>query len=148
MPHYGLMDETKMTEADAALLRARLHLSGGKRRLQKGLTAAGVVALYDSVLFGMRYYIATHEGCGSFVEHTELWDAASLFHALTRAGVFENAITFNFNRFSLSVERALWQGSFSFDAEATLVEVEDMLTKLGVMPFNEGVLAGESLSVQ
>jgi hypothetical protein len=146
MPHYGLVDATKMTEADAALLRSRLHLRGGKRRLQKGLTAAGIVALYDSILFGMRYYIAKHQHCASFVENTDLWDAASLFQALVRAGVFDDAI--NFNRFSLNVERALWQESLSLDADSLLVEVETMLTKLGVMPFNESVLPGEAPSVQ
>jgi len=141
MPHYGLMDTTKMTEVEAALMRARLHLRGGKRRLQKGLTTPGIAALYDSVLFGMRYYIARHNRCASFVENTDLWDAVGLFHALTRAGVFDDPLTFN--RFSLIVERALWQESFSFDADATLAEVEMILTKLGVMPFNESALPGE-----
>ena len=141
MPHYGLMDATKMTEVEAALMRARLHLRGGKRRLQKGLTTPGIAALYDSVLFGMRYYIAKHKRCASFVENTDLWDAVGLFHALTRAGVFDDPLTFN--RFSLIVERALWQESFSFDADATLAEVEMILTKLGVMPFNESALPGE-----
>ena len=138
MPHYGLIDETKMTEVEAALMRARLHLRGRKRRLQKGSSAAGIAALYDSVLFGMRYYIARHKHCALFVESTDLWDAAGLFHALTRAGVFDDSLTFN--RFSLLVERALWQGSFSFDADATLAEVETMLTKLGVVPFDESAL--------
>ncbi len=132
MPHYGLMDATTMTEAEAALMRARLHLHGGKRRLQAGLTAPGIAALYDSVLFGMRYYIARHKRCAAFVENTDLWDAASLFHALTRAGVFDDPRTFN--RFSLIVERTLWQESFSFDVDTTLAEVEMMLSKLGVMP--------------
>lgn len=144
MPHYSLMDENKMSEAEAALLRARLHLRGGKRRLQKGLSAAGIVALYDSVLFGMRYYIARNTRCASYVEDTDLWDAASLFHALTKAGVFEDPLTFNL--FSLVVERALWNESFSFDAEATLTDVEAMLTKLGVIPFNESALPSESPS--
>ena len=144
MPHYGLMDATKMTEEDAALIRARLHLHAGKRRMQEGLAAAGIAALYDSVLFGMRYYIAKHKGCASFVEKIDLWDAAGLFHALTRAGVFDDPLTFN--RFTLIVERALWQESFSFDTDSTLAEVEKMLTKLGVMPFNEPVLPRESLA--
>ena len=143
MPHYGLVDETKMTEAEAALMRARLHLHGGKRRLQDGLSAAGIAALYDSVLFGMRYYIAKHKRCASFVQNTDLWDAAGLFQALARAGVFDDPLTFN--HFSLIVERALWQESFSFDADATLAEVEEMLRKLGVMPFNESTFPGESL---
>ena len=47
MPHFGLMDATKMTEADASLLRSRLHMRGGKQRLQNGLFAAGIAALYE-----------------------------------------------------------------------------------------------------
>lgn len=143
MPHYGLMDTTKMTEAEAALMRARLHLRGGKRRLQEGLTAAGIVALYDSVLFGMRYYIAKHESCVSLINlgNVDLWDAAGLFHTLARAGVFDDPLTFN--HFSLIVERALWQESFSFDADSTLTEVETLLTKLGVIPFKESALPRE-----
>jgi hypothetical protein len=144
MPHYGLMDATGLTEAEAARKRSQLHLRGGKRRLQKGLIAAGIVALYDAVLFGMRYYIARHERCAPLVEQIDLWDATSLFHALARTGVFDNPLTFN--RLSLIVERTLWQESFSFDADATLAEVEEILMKLGVMPFNESALAGETLS--
>ena len=141
MPHYGLMDPTKMTEAEATLMRARLHLHGGKQRLQKGLAAPGIAALYDSILFGMRYYIAGDKRCTSLIENTDLWDATGLFYILTRAGVFDNPSAFN--RFSLLVERALWQESFSFDAKATLAEVEAILTKLGVMPFNESALPRE-----
>jgi hypothetical protein len=135
MPYYGLMDATNMLEAKVALKRSQLHLLGGKRRLQKGLTAAGIIALYDAVLFGMRYYIASHKQCVSFVEDTELWDAMALYHALARAGVFEDPLTFN--RFNLIVERALWQGSFVSDVEPALNEAEKMLTKLGILPSNE-----------
>jgi len=138
------MDETKMTEDEAALMRARLHLRGGKHRLQEGLSAAGIAALYDAVLFGMRYYIAKHKRCASFVENTDLWDATSLFHALTRAGVFDDPLTFN--RFNLIVERVLWQGSFSFDADTTLAEVEKILAKLGILPFDESALPNELLA--
>lgn len=128
----SLMDPTKMTDARTALLCARLNLRVGKRRLQKGLTAAGITALYDSLLFGMRYYVSKHEGCALFVENIELWDAMSLFHALVRAGVFEDPLTFN--RFSLTVERALWQKSFSFDVDVFLRETEKMLTQLDIIP--------------
>src|SRR4030095_13518372 len=112
MPHYRLTDSGKMTEADAALMSAHLHLRGGKRRLQKGSSAAGMDALYNAVLCGMRYYIAKHKRCATFIENIDLWDAASLFYALTRAGVFDDPYAFNL--LSLTVERALWQKSFSF----------------------------------
>lgn len=130
-----MINERKAIEAEAALLCSRLHLQGGKRRLQKGLSTAGIAALYDSVLFGMRYYIARHKGCEFLLENSDLWDATALFYALTRAGVFDDALSFN--RLSLIVERVLWQKSLSFDANAMVAEVEQMLTKLGVMPFAE-----------
>jgi hypothetical protein len=143
MPHHDeLIDITGMTNARTALTCARLQLRGGKRRLQKGLTAAGIAALYDSVLFGMHYYIARHKGCATFVKNTEVWDAASLFHALAQAGVFDDPLVFN--RLSLMVERALWQESISMDVNAALAEVEEMLMKLGVISFKKHALPGKS----
>jgi hypothetical protein len=144
MQHYDLIDTTKIMDARTALLCARLYLRGGKRRLQAGYSRAGIAELYDALLFGMRYYITRHKRCESLVENTDLWDAAGLFQALLRAGVFDDPITFN--RFSLIVERALWQESFSFDVNVTLMEVETMLIKLGVMPMNESALPNESLA--
>ena len=138
MPRNHLIDSSKMTEADAALMSARLYLRGGKRRLQKGPSGAGMAALYNAILCGMRYYIAKHTHCAPFVENIDLWDAASLFHALTCAGVFDDPLAFN--RFSLIVERALWKKSFSFDVDSTLAEVETILTKLGIMPSDKATL--------
>ena len=138
MLHSGWMDLTQGTDARTALVCARLHLRNAKRHLHKGLSAAGMIALYDSMLFGMRHYIARHTGCASFVKNTDLWDATNMFHALARAGVFDDPLVFN--RLSLATERALWQESFSFDANSTLADVEKMLMKLGVMAFDESVL--------
>ena len=128
------MDPMQISDVDQALLCARLHLRSGRQRLQKGLATAGIAALYDSVLYGIRYYIVRHEGCAAWIENIDLWDSASLFHALTRAGVFDDPLIFN--RFSLLVERALWRPSASFDAELVLAEAEKMLMRLGVTPFH------------
>ena len=130
-------DASHLIDSRTALICARFNLRGGKRRLQKGLTAAGMVALYDSILFGMRYYITRHERCVSLLEDIDLWDALNMFEALTRAGIFEDPLTFN--RLSLIVERTLWQGSLSLDAKAVLMEVEKVLVTLGVLPFPENI---------
>lgn len=139
---YKLTDTARVTDARTALLCARLYLRGGKRRLQAGYSRAGIAALYDAVLFGMRYYIARHKRCESFVERTDPWDAPGMFYALARAGVFEDPLILN--RFSLMVERALWQESYSIDADSVLAEVEKMLLKLGVIAPRESALRGES----
>ena len=137
MSHDGLMDATNLTE-EAALRAARLQLMGGKHHIQEGLISAGVAALYESVLYGMRYYIARHQGCASFVGDIDPWDSTRLFHALARAGVFEDLLTFN--RFSLMVERVLWQGGHTLDSNSILADVEIMLAKLGVIPVTESEL--------
>src|ERR1044071_9632332 len=130
-------DASHLIDSRTALICARFNLRGGKRRLQKGLTAAGMVALYDSILFGMRYYITRHERCASLLDDIDLWDALNMFEALTRAGLFEDPLTFN--RLSLIVERPLWQGSLSLEAKTVLMEVEKMLVTLGVLPFPENI---------
>ena len=121
-------------EKNAALTLARLHLLSGKHQLQQGCLTAGLTALYDSVVFGMRYYIAKHECCAGFLEGTNLWDVIGLFQVLTRSGVFEDPLMLN--RFSLMVERALWQQSLSSDTNAIIAEAEKMLVQLGVMPLD------------
>lgn len=132
------MDQNKMPAPEAALINARLYLHRGKRWMQTGVTAAAIVALYNSVLYGMHYYIARHKRCAAFMEKTDLWDAIALYHALARAGVFDDPHTFN--RFSRIVERALWRGSSLADSSVTLTEVEKLLTKLGVIPLDESLL--------
>ena len=129
-------------QRDLDRVRAYVHLRRGMQAGQEPVSAPGIAALYDLVLLGMCDYIARHEECASFVENTDPWDAAALYHALVRAGVFEDPLTFN--RFSLIVERALWQGSFSFDVDSILAEVEKMLMKLGAGPFRESDSPGES----
>jgi len=123
----SVLDPSQLTDPRQALLCARLHLRGAKRLFHRGSIKRGTAALYDSVLFGMYYYIASHEGCADVDRN----DAAAVFQLLARVGIFEDQHTFN--RLSLAVEHILWQGSDSFHANAILAEVEDMLRKLGVM---------------
>jgi hypothetical protein len=142
MSDYDSMDISDIADPRITLLCARLQLRSGKRRLQQGYSAAGMAGLYNAVLFGMHHYIARYKDCTSLVETVNLWDAPALFHALARAGVFEDALTFH--RLSLVVERSLWQEPFSFDVDSVLAEVETMLSKLGVIPFHESALPGKS----
>ena len=132
MQHYDLVYTDKMSEAKRALILACLNLRYGKRRLQKGRAVAGLAALYDALLFGMHYFIADAEH-GNRTIHTnndELWDHAVLYQKLVKAGIFDDP--YAFNRLSLIVERALWQGSLSIDADVILKEIETMLAQLGV----------------
>ena len=128
MSYYDAVDTTTAADACTILLCARLNLRGAKRLLQSGSLTSGISALYDSVLFGMHYYIAEHKDC----IYADSGDATALFYTLVCAGVFVDQHAFN--RLSLMVERVLWQKTYAFDANATLFKVEEMLTRLGVMP--------------
>ena len=138
MPYEDVINPAQEMDARQALACARLNLRGAKRLLQKGSLKHGISALYDSFLFGMHYYVARHVDCTD----VDLANAAGLFHLLAREGIFEDQHAFN--RLSLSVERALWQGSDRFDAYAILMEVEEMLTKLGVMALQTPTLVRKS----
>ena len=140
------MDITKMIKAEVALMCARLYLRDGKSYLQQGSFTAGIAALYDAILFGMHYYITEPTCRGNInLNSDDVWDHAALYHKLVKAGIFDDPNAFN--HLSLIVERALWQGSLSFDANFALAEVEKMLAKLGVIPFNESALQNESLAI-
>jgi hypothetical protein len=130
----GDLDTNHLTDARTELICARLYLRAGKRRVKKGFRPHDMAAFYNAVFFGMRYYVVKHKQCDVFMEDHDLWDAANLFQALTRAGVFDDPLLFN--RFSLAVERVLWQASYSFDPNTLLEEVESILTKLGVLPYH------------
>jgi hypothetical protein len=142
MSSHRLTNIDQISEADAAFMRAHVHLRSGLHGGQKPAFGAGMTALYDLILLGMRDYIARHEECASFVENTDPWDAPALYHALVRAGVFDDPL--RFNRFSLIVERALWQGSISLETEPALAEAESMLAKLGILPPGRSAPAGDS----
>lgn len=126
MSYQNVIIPAPIKDAREALLCARLNLRGARRLLQQGSFRRGISTLYDSVLFAMMYYVARHESCAN----VDLTDATSVFQVLTRAGVFEDQQAFH--RLSLTVERVLWQRSEIFNADAILIEVEEMLRKLGV----------------
>ena len=146
MQHQNFMDIIKMINAETALLCARLYLRDGKRHLQEGSFKEGIAALYDAILFAMHYCIAETTVRGNIdLNSNDLWDHAALYHKLAKAGLFEDPHALN--HLSQIVERVLWQGSISFDPNLILAEVEAMLLKLGVIPFNESILQSESLAV-
>ena len=142
----SLTDVAKLIKAETALLCARLYLRDGKRHLQEGAFKAGIAELYEAILFGMQYYIAEPAGREKIdLSSADLWDHAVLYHKLVKTGLFDdlNAL----NHLSQIVERALWQGAFSLDVNYVIAEIETMLSKLGVTPFNESILQNDSLAI-
>jgi hypothetical protein len=143
MPHFGLMDATKMTEADAALLRARLHLRGARQRFEVGRCAAGIAALYDALSYGMQWYVILPEHQKQLdIVGADLNRDKDLFTVLACGGVLD--CSFDFDAFERLTYQALDDPSIRFDAPRVLAQVEQVMTALGVMPFDEATLPPEN----
>ncbi|MEW6594117.1 MAG: hypothetical protein AB1413_04510 [Thermodesulfobacteriota bacterium] len=145
MPHFGLMDETRMSREAAALLRAKLHLRCGRRRVREGKDAAGLATLYDALLSAMRWHILStpslREALGS--DLAERLENERVVVALMRqAGMLDGI--FPWDHFQGLVDQALMGKGGEFDRQALLAGVEALMTRLGVMPFDESELAPEN----
>ena len=143
MPHFGLMDESAMSREAAALLRARLHLRGGRRRLRQAKYAAAVAALYDALGSGMRWYLLLtgEESLRPVKAELDLRPDRDLFSSLVQAGVLDNPPAFE--QLETLLDQLLIGPSSDFDQQGVLTRIEHWLTQLGVMPFDEGALPPE-----
>jgi hypothetical protein len=143
MPHFGLMDENKMDPRDAELLRARLHLRAARRRLRQGKVSTGLATLFDSLLSALRFYALSQEHDGAAVAGVsgELMDEQSVYDALVKSGTLDSGL--DFGSFRGLTEDAIGNKLLNYDYTAALRDVESILTRLGVSPFDEDALPPE-----
>lgn len=143
MPHAGLMDERSLGPVEGPLMRARLHLRGGKRRLRQGKVSAGIAALYDALSAAMQWYSAAPgRGAGISVRAGEnVNDDRTLYGILVRSRALDGR--FDFGAFDRLTERALREDLGAFDYAEMLRGLESVMTQLGVMPFDESALPPE-----
>jgi hypothetical protein len=132
--------------AEGALLRARLHIRAGKRRLRQGKISSGIVTLYDAMLFAFQWYVSSEKRRqGLSVAHDEnLRDEHRAYAAFRRAGILNS--DFDYRAFNLLVERALDEEIAAYDYTEMLGSFESAMTQLGVMPFDESALPPEDPS--
>jgi hypothetical protein len=144
MPHFGLMDTRDSFEKEeGALLRARLHIRGGKRRLRQGKISAGIVTLYDALLFAFRWYIASpgRRKAIAVREEDDLSDEKRVFALIKKSKLFP--VDFDYPAFDALVEKASNEEMPEYDYSKMLIDFEAFMTQLGVMPFNEAELPPE-----
>jgi len=145
MPHAGLMStKESFDNAEGALLRARLHIRGGRRRLSQGKVAAGIVTLYDALIFALRYYFMFPEHRDKLnTEGTlDLTEERDMLMALRKAGVLDN--TFDLEAFEALVDKASREEMPGYDFKPLLSSFEALMTLLEVMPFDETLLPAEA----
>ena len=144
MPHFGLMNtEDSFKTEEGALLRARLHIRAGKRRLRQGKISSGIVTLYDALLFAMDSYIMSPQRKRGLDirEGEDLKDDKTLYALLVRSGVLDGK--FDYIAFDKVVEDKASDEMPGYDYAWILEGVESVMTQLGVMPFDEASLPPE-----
>lgn len=143
MPHFGLMDEKALGPVEGPLMRARLHIRCGKRRLSQGKISLGIITLYDALNSAMQWFIAVPERRNTLNinEGDDLNNEATLFRILTDSGILERS--FNYEAFDELVGKALEEEMSSYDYEGLLKGFESVMMQLGVMPFDEKKLPPE-----
>ena len=140
MPHFGHMDESKMSVHEADLLRARLHLRSGRRRLSEGKLRSGVETVFDALHAAMRACALAPANRSRF-EGADLGDAQLLYEDLVGAGVLDGR--FEFLRLQEMADKALDEGLPVYDHAWLLSGIESVMTQLGVLPFDESTLPKE-----
>ncbi len=147
MPHFGLMDPENMKPEDASLLRARLHIRGGKRRISEGKMAAGVAALHDALIHGIEWYLVSKYpellSSSAGVEY-DLTDDDILIQLLHKTQSFSD--TFYINEFKYIgeiLDQALYKEMYEFDEKKYLNSICNFMEKLEIEPFSEEGLPPE-----
>ncbi|HBR22477.1 MAG TPA: hypothetical protein DD713_07940 [Nitrospiraceae bacterium] len=146
MPHAGLMDERSMEPEEWLLLRSKLHIRGGKRRLRSGKIAAGIVTIYDAITAAMEWYIISPDRKKRLKirDGEDLNNDRTLYRILVRSKIIDGS--FDYDAFNRVVERALHEEMPDYDYAQLLKGIEDVMTQLGVMPFDENKLPPEDPS--
>ncbi len=146
MPHFGLMDEAALGPVEGPLMRAKLHIRGGKRRLRQGKISYGIITLYDALVSAMQWYVASPERTKNLGidEDDNMNDDKTIFNMLSRSGVVDGS--FDYEAFDRLVENALNDSMSGFDYKEMLESYEIVMTQLGVMPFEENELPPEDPS--
>jgi hypothetical protein len=137
------MNERAMGPVEGPLLRARLHVRGGKRRLRQGKWSAGIAALYDALSAAMEWFVAASERRQKIIVRPgdDLNSDRDLYRILVRSGVLDGS--FDYDAFDRLVDRALGEEIDGGDAGPMVTGLESVMTQLGVLPFDEAALPPE-----
>jgi hypothetical protein len=143
MPHFGLMDESALGPVEGPLMRAKLHIRGGRRRLNQGKISLGIITLYDAMISAMQWYISdpSHEKMIKVKDKENMNDDRIAYKVLTRSGVLDGS--FDYDSFNELADKALYQDLSAYDHRDMLRGVELVMTQLGIMPFDENDLPPE-----
>jgi hypothetical protein len=137
MPFLGQTDNNVSCAEEVMFMRARLHILTGRRRLREGKISLGIVTLYDSLYSAMQWYFACpdHRDKLITISSDNLNDDSVLFNILVRSGIITSE--FDYAAFSEFVDAALYKNMSDFNYSCILMDIESLMTQLGVIPIDD-----------
>ncbi len=142
MPHFGLIDDD-LQQADASLLRSRLHVRGGRIRLSEGRKEDGVAALYDAIVYAMLSYFDSIEQSSKLLigDDDDLNDDRTLFIILKKSGVIDSSVEIeDFDYIFQKMDDAIEDHLTDFDEHQFMFRFNRIMTALEAIPFDESEL--------
>ena len=143
MPHFFLMDESKMQEADAARHRARLHIRAFHILMQHKRYAHGIVTLFDGLHQALKWFYLKHAHVLNVRLDEELWPH-EMFRIIEESDIVD--IDFDFESFEKLMTRAL-RSDFDkmnpdFDHGKLWADIEKVFHALEILPYDLNSLPG------
>ncbi|MFX0050792.1 MAG: hypothetical protein ACFE8U_05800 [Candidatus Hermodarchaeota archaeon] len=147
MPHFGLMNPDEMKSAETAIMRAKLHVRGGMRRISQGKIEAGIAALHDAIISAMQYLFFSNqieESLDKTDHDFDITDEIVLFNILKKSGLIDETFREeDFTYFSIIIEKALDHQLHDFNQKVYLKKYNNLMNKLGIIPYDEQELPPE-----
>ena len=147
MPHFGLIDEEKSEKEEGYLLRSKLHIRCGISRLNQKKYSAGIAIIYDALVAGMHWFVSSPLRVKQYniPRGEDLYNDQILFSSINNIKKFtENG--FDFKKFHelmlLGLEKEL--SDEDFDVADIIKQFKQLMTKIGIMPFNYEELPPEN----
>lgn len=139
MTHLGLIDE-KLPEVDQCLLRARLYIRKGKKRIKKGEISTGIMVLYDAFIFSLYWYFLSDKMLKPLLINGNGTpnDEEHLYLILLSYGRISG--TFDYDKFLKLTTKALNNKLNKPECEMIIKEFDSFMEELEVIPYNENNL--------
>jgi len=140
------MNEDELGPLEGPLMRAKLHIRGGMRRLFQGKIPMGIITLYDALNSAIQWYIAEPERLNALriLEGENMKNDKTVYEVLTRSKVLDGGL--DYAEFEKLVDTALTEEMTGYDYSEFLKSLESVMIQLGVMPFDEDALPPEDPS--
>ena len=144
MPHFFLMNESEMQEADALLLRSRLHIRSFWTLMRYRKFAHGICTLHDGFKHALRWFILCHAPTIQVPDEPLRWTPQA-YKILAESELV--TLDFDINSFESLLNRAL-QDDFDernpdFDFAKLWADIELVFEALEILPFDLSSLPDE-----